>query len=48
MLLPLRSDQDRERDPHRRPAELLGFFGIDEGMRVADLQGTHGYYTEIL
>jgi predicted methyltransferase/uncharacterized protein (DUF1684 family) len=44
----LRPDQDRERDPLRRPAELLGFFGIDEGMRVADLQATHGYYTEIL
>jgi predicted methyltransferase len=45
---PLRPDQDRERDQNRRPAEVLAFFGIDEGMRVADLQGTHGYYTEIL
>jgi predicted methyltransferase len=45
---PLRPDQDRARDRFRRPAELLAFFGIDEGMRVADLQGTHGYYTEIL
>jgi predicted methyltransferase len=45
---PLRPDQDRERDPDRRPAEVLAFFGIDEGMRVADLQATHGYYTEIL
>jgi len=45
---PLRPDQDRERDPDRRPAELLAFFGIDEGMRVADLQATHGFYTEIL
>jgi len=45
---PLRPDQDRERDPHRRPAELLAFFGVDGGMRVADLQATHGFYTEIL
>jgi predicted methyltransferase len=45
---PLRPDQDRERDPLRRPAELLAFFGIEEGMRVADLQATHGFYTEIL
>jgi predicted methyltransferase len=45
---PLRPDQDRKRDPDRRPAELLSFFGIDEGMRVADLLGSHGYYTEIL
>jgi len=44
----LRPDQDRERDALRQPAELLGFFGIDEGMRVADLQATHGFYTEIL
>ena len=45
---PLRPDRDRQRDPDRRPAELLAFFGIDEGMRVADLQATHGFYTEIL
>jgi predicted methyltransferase len=45
---PLRPGQDRERDADRRPAELLAFFGIDEGMRVADLQATHGFYTEIL
>jgi predicted methyltransferase len=45
---PLRPDRDRRRDPDRRPAELLAFFGIDEGMRVADLQATHGFYTEIL
>jgi predicted methyltransferase len=45
---PLRPQQDRERDRLRRPAELLAFFGIQEGMRVADLQATHGFYTEIL
>jgi predicted methyltransferase len=45
---PLRPDEDRARDPNRRPAKLLAFFGIDKGMRVADLQATHGFYTEIL
>jgi len=45
---PLRPDEDRRRDELRKPAELLAFFGIDEGMRVADLQATHGFYTEIL
>jgi predicted methyltransferase len=45
---PLRPEEDRARDADRRPAEVLAFFGIGEGMRVADLQATLGYYTEIL
>jgi predicted methyltransferase len=45
---PLRSDEDRARDADRRPDEVLAFFGIERGMRVADLQATTGYYTEIL
>lgn len=45
---PLRPEEDRARDADRRPAEVLAFFGIGEGMRVADLQATVGYYTEIL
>jgi predicted methyltransferase len=45
---PLRPDEDRARDADRRPKEVLAFFGIDEGMRVADLQCGTGYYTEIL
>ncbi|HXV77040.1 MAG TPA: hypothetical protein VD788_12055 [Candidatus Polarisedimenticolaceae bacterium] len=45
---PLRPDEDRARDADRKPAEVLAFFGIDEGMRVADLQASTGYYTEIL
>jgi predicted methyltransferase len=45
---PLRPAGDRERDADRRPAELLAFFGVEPGMRVADLQATHGFYTEIL
>ncbi len=45
---PLRSEEDRARDADRHPAEILAFFGIDEGIHVADLQATAGYYTEIL
>lgn len=45
---PLRPAEDRARDADRRPAEVLAFFGIDEGMRVVDLQATRGYYSEIL
>lgn len=45
---PLRPEEDRARDADRLPAEVLAFCGIDEGMRVADLQGSRGYYTELL
>jgi len=45
---PLRPEEDRARDADRRPAKVVDFFGIGEGMRVADLQATIGYYTEIL
>lgn len=44
----LRPEEDRARDADRHPAEVLAFFGIDEGMRVVDLQATGGYYTELL
>jgi predicted methyltransferase len=39
---------DRLRDTHRKPAEVLAFFGIAPGMKVADLVAGSGYYTEIL
>jgi len=45
---PLRPEADRARDADRKPAEVLAFFGIDEGMRIADLQAATGYYTELL
>ena len=45
---PARPEADRLRDPHRRPAEVLAFFGIAPGMKVADLVAGSGYYTEIL
>lgn len=45
---PGRPDEDRARDADRRPAEVLGFFGIEPGMRVVELQAGTGYYAEIL
>ena len=32
---PDRTERDRSRDPHRKPAEMLAFFGVRPGMRVA-------------
>jgi predicted methyltransferase len=45
---PQRSDADRERDKTGKPALVLGFFGIEPGMRVLDLLSGGGYYSEIL
>lgn len=39
---------DREADADRKPAEVLEFFGIGAGDRVADLLAGGGYYTRIL
>lgn len=43
-----RPEDDRARDADRKPGDVLAFFGIAEGMRVADVQATGGYYTELL
>jgi len=45
---PERPEADRKRDADRHPGEVLAFFGIEPGMRVADLMAGTGYYTEIL
>lgn len=45
---PDRPAGDRSRDADRRPAEVLAFFGVEPGQRVADLMCGDGYYTEIL
>lgn len=39
---------DLELDPHRKPGEVLGFFGIEPGMSVLELFAGGGYYTEVL
>jgi len=43
-----RPDEDTARDSQRKPAEVLEFFGIEEGQQVLDMYAGGGYYTEIL
>ena len=44
---PERSAADRERDAREQPAELLTFAGVAPGMRIADVFGGGGYWTEL-
>lgn len=39
---------DRRRDPRRKPAEILGFFGIARGAHVAELMAGTGYHAGVL
>lgn len=43
-----RPEADRLRDGTRKPAEVLEFFDVAEGMHVLDMFSGGGYYTEIL
>ena len=43
-----RPDEDTARDSQRKPAEILHFFGVEEGQQVLDMYAGGGYYTEIL
>lgn len=43
-----RPDADKARDIGRKPAEVMNFFGIEEGMTVLEVLSSGGYYTEIL
>ncbi len=45
---PNRSDANRARDPYRRPAATLAFFGIKPGDTVVEIWPGGGWYTEIL
>jgi len=45
---PDRSDADRAIDAGRHPAELLAFYGIAPGMKVAELGAGGGYTAELL
>jgi predicted methyltransferase len=45
---PNRSDADRALDAGRHPAEMLAFYDITPGMRVAELGAGGGYTTELL
>lgn len=43
-----RADADRALDAGRKPAEMLAFFGIQPGMKVAELAAGGGYSAELL
>ncbi len=45
---PARPDADRARDANRKPEQVLEFFSIKPGQKVADLLAGGGYYTRIL
>ena len=45
---PARTEKDRNLDAKRKPSEVLEFFGIKPGMKVLDVFGGGGYYSEIL
>jgi predicted methyltransferase len=42
-----RPQEDRDRDEHRKPAEMVKFAGIKEGDQVIDLLPGGGYFTRI-
>ncbi|HWP58371.1 MAG TPA: methyltransferase domain-containing protein [Candidatus Acidoferrales bacterium] len=48
LAAPDRPDAERELDPVRKPAEVLKFYGVKPGDKVADLMAARGYYTVIL
>lgn len=43
-----RSQENRNRDVHRHPAETLAFFGVTADMQVTEIWPGKGWYTEIL
>jgi len=43
-----RTDTDKDRDTYNKPAELLAFWGVKEGMNVMDLFPGNGYLTLLL
>jgi predicted methyltransferase len=45
---PDRAEEDRQLDVGRAPAEMLRFFGVHDGMRIAELGAGGGYTTELL
>ncbi|AKH41750.1 putative methyltransferase [Altererythrobacter atlanticus] len=45
---PLRPEEDRNRDPDRKPAEIVEFAGVEPGDVIAEIAPGGGYYTRIL
>ena len=44
---PLRPASEVERDPLRKPAEMLAFARIDGGERIADIRPEEGYFSRL-
>lgn len=44
---PSRPDSERQRDPNRKPAEVIRFAGIKPGDQVGELMPGRGYFTHI-
>jgi predicted methyltransferase len=45
---PDRPAADKELDPGRRPEQIMAFYGIKPGMKVADIYAGGGYMTELI
>jgi predicted methyltransferase len=45
---PARTPDNVKLDEGRKPAEVLGFFGLRKGMRVIDMFGANQYWAEIM
>ena len=45
---PDRPDNERELDAARKPSQVLAFYGVKSGDKVADLWAGRGYYTALL
>lgn len=45
---PARPENERAADAIRKPDEMLKFYGVKPGDKVADLMASRGYYTAIL
>lgn len=45
---PDRAATDVTRDPGRKPADVMAFFGVARGARVIEIGAGGGYYTELL
>ncbi len=43
-----RAEADKQRDPGRKPADVVAFLGVEPGSTVVDLIAAGGYYTEVL
>ena len=43
-----RTDTDKDRDSYNKPAELMAFWGVKDGMKVMDLFPGNGYLTLLL